>query len=145
MSDSRSESVLSELISDCCTRDHAFGHNNKRPPEEGPDLAVVRAFVEHAFPLSISWALTDKLASLVAEMSVCWVQAGHNVLQVTAALQTQLAIEMPLEEIMDVLFAWEEVHKSRCMPETTKSPRREVVRSSASAGVIYPPFLGSFA
>ena len=26
-----------------------------------------------------------------------------------------------------------------------KSPRREVVRSSAGAGVIYPPFLGSFA
>ena len=27
----------------------------------------------------------------------------------------------------------------------TKSPRREVVRSSAGAGVVYPPFLGSFA
>ena len=26
-----------------------------------------------------------------------------------------------------------------------KSPRREVVRSSAGAGVVYPPFLGSFA
>ena len=26
-----------------------------------------------------------------------------------------------------------------------KSPRREVVRSSAGAGVLYPPFLGSFA
>ena len=26
-----------------------------------------------------------------------------------------------------------------------KSPRREVVRSSAGAGVIYPPFWGSFA
>ena len=29
--------------------------------------------------------------------------------------------------------------------QTIKSPRREVVRSSAGAGVIYPPFLGSFA
>ena len=27
----------------------------------------------------------------------------------------------------------------------TKSPRREVVRSSAGAGVVYPHFLGSFA
>ena len=27
----------------------------------------------------------------------------------------------------------------------SKSPRREVVGSSAGAGVIYPPFLGSFA
>ena len=27
----------------------------------------------------------------------------------------------------------------------TKSPRREVVRSSAGASVVYPPFLGSFA
>ena len=26
-----------------------------------------------------------------------------------------------------------------------KSPRREVVRSSAGADVVYPPFLGSFA
>ena len=26
-----------------------------------------------------------------------------------------------------------------------KSPRREVVRSSAGAGIVYPPFLGSFA
>ena len=28
---------------------------------------------------------------------------------------------------------------------TKKSPRREVVRSSAGAGVVYPPFWGSFA
>ena len=28
---------------------------------------------------------------------------------------------------------------------SAKSPRREVVRSSAGAGVVYPPFLGSFA
>ena len=27
----------------------------------------------------------------------------------------------------------------------SKSPRREVVRSSAGASVVYPPFLGSFA
>ena len=28
--------------------------------------------------------------------------------------------------------------------QTLESPRREVVRSSAGAGVVYPPFLGSF-
>ena len=32
-----------------------------------------------------------------------------------------------------------------CVLPDKKSPRREVVRSSAGAGVIYPPFLGSFA
>ena len=30
-------------------------------------------------------------------------------------------------------------------PVSPKSPRREVVRSSAGAGAVYPPFLGSFA
>ena len=30
-------------------------------------------------------------------------------------------------------------------PWLLKSPRREVVRSSVGAGVVYPPFLGSFA
>ena len=35
------------------------------------------------------------------------------------------------------------LHTHRYHPP--KSPRREVVRSSAGAGVIYPPFLGSFA
>ena len=50
----------------------------------------------------------DKLANGVVEMSVRWIQAGHN------------AIEMPPEKILNVLFAWEEVHKSRYMPETGK-------------------------
>ena len=95
-------------------------NNKKRLAEEEPELAAVRAFVEHAFPLWISRAPADKLANGVAEMSVRWVQAGHNVPQIAAARQAQLAIEMPPEKMMDVLYAWEEVHKSRYMPETGK-------------------------
>ena len=78
------------------------------------------AFVEHAFPFWISRAPADKLANGVAEMSVRWVQAGHNVPQIAAALQAQLAIEMPPEKMMDMLYAWEEVHKSWYMPEIGK-------------------------
>ena len=35
--------------------------------------------------------------------------------------------------------------KGTIVGKKTKSPRREVVRSSAGASVVYPPFLGSFA
>ena len=37
------------------------------------------------------------------------------------------------------------IENTRRQRRQRKSPRREVVRSSAGAGVIYPPFLGSFA
>ena len=70
-------------------------NNKKRPAEEEPELAAVRVFMEHAMPLWISRAPADKLANGVAQISVRWIQAGHNVHQVTTALQAQLAIEMP--------------------------------------------------
>ena len=92
----------------------------KRPAEEEPELAAVRAFVEHAFPLRVTRVSPDKLANGVAEMSVRWVQSGHNVPQVSNALKTQLAMDIPPEKILDILFAWEEVHKSRYLPETRK-------------------------
>ena len=38
-----------------------------------------------------------------------------------------------------------EVTKNDEVDRLAKSPRREVVRSSAGASVVYPPFLGSFA
>ena len=40
--------------------------------------------------------------------------------------------------------AYTPMHGSPVKLSEQKSPRREVVRSSAGAGVIYPPFLGSF-
>ena len=68
--------------------------SKKRPAEEELELAAVRAFVEHAYLLWLARVSPDKLANGVAEMSVRWIQAGHNVPQVAASLQGQLAIEM---------------------------------------------------
>ena len=112
--------------------------SKKRPAEEEPELAAVRAFVEHAYPLLLARVSPYKLANGVAEMAVRWIQAGHNVPQVAAALQGQLAIEMQHDEIVDILFAWEEVHKSRYLPERGKfvpiKQRPESRKSSASEG-----------
>ena len=114
--------------------------NKKRPAKEEPELAAVRAFVEHAYPLWLGLARVslDKLANGVAEMSVRWIQAGHNVPQVAAALEAQLAIEMQHDKIRDILFAWEEVHKSRYLRETGKfvpiKPKPDSRKSSASEG-----------
>ena len=106
----------------------------KRPAEEEPELAAVRAFVEHAFPLWVTRVSPDKLANGVAEMSVRWAQAGHNVPQVSNALKTQLAMDIPPEKILDILFAWEEVHKSRYLPETGKfMPLRQASGSRKSS------------
>ena len=109
-------------------------HVKKRPAEEEPELAAVRAFVEHAFPLWVTRVSPDKLANGVAEMSVRWAQAGHNVPQVSNALKTQLAMDIPPEKILDILFAWEEVHKSRYLPETGKfMPLRQASGSRKSS------------
>ena len=42
-------------------------------------------------------------------------------------------------------FSPKKVRSALDLSAGKKSPRREVVRSSAGAGVVYPPFLGSFA
>ena len=94
--------------------------SKKRSAEEEPELATIRAFVEHAYPLWLATVSPGRRANGVAEMSVRWIQSGHNVPQVTAVLQAQLAIEMPHDQLLDILFAWEEVHKSRYLPETGK-------------------------
>ena len=61
----------------------------KRPAQEEPELAVVRAFMEHAYPLWAARVPQEKLAAAVAEMSVRWAQSEANMPQVTA-LQAQL-------------------------------------------------------
>ena len=94
--------------------------NKKRPAEEELELAAVRAFIEHAFPLWVTRVSPDKLANGVAELSVRWFQAGHNVPQESNAFKTLRTMDIPPEKILDILFAWEEVHKSRYLPETGK-------------------------
>ena len=69
--------------------------SKERPAEEEPELAAVRAFVEHAYPLWLACVSPDKLTNGVAEMSVRWIQCGHNVPQVRAVLQAQMAFETP--------------------------------------------------
>ena len=53
------------------------------------------------------------------------------------ALERRRTGEVPALD-PDFIVGKNELHKR-------KSPRREVVRSSAGASVVYPPFLGSFA
>ena len=113
-------------------------NNKKRRAEEEPELAAIRAFVEHAYPLWLARVSPDKLANGMAKMSVRWIQSGHDVPQVAAALQAQMAIEMPHDKIPGILFAWEEVHKSTYLPETGKcvpiKPKADSRKSSASEG-----------
>ena len=49
------------------------------------------------------------------------------------------------ENAKKIIFGVMLYAKMGILQAVAKSPRREVVRSSAGAGVVYPPFLGSFA
>ena len=64
-----------------------YDNTKKRPAEEQPELAAMRVFIEHPFPLWVSTVFSDKLANGVAELCVRCVQAGHNVPQVTSVLK----------------------------------------------------------
>ena len=52
---------------------------------------------------------------------------------------------VPLGATADIADRRSPSPSAECPENHTESPRREVVRSSAGASGVYPPFLGSFA
>ena len=105
----------------------------KRSLEETSELAHVRAFAEIAFPVWVKRIPSEKIAKLVGELAMRWSVAGHNVPTVAGALHAEVAIKFKVDQMLDLIVAWEDINECQYDPALGKSvkntPKEEVLKS----------------
>ena len=79
-------------------------------------MAQVRAFAETAFPMWVKRMPTEKVAKMVGELALRWSVAGHNVPTVVGALHAELAVKCEVDQMLDLIVAWEEINDCRYDP-----------------------------
>ena len=87
--------------------------DKKRPLEESPELAQVRAFAETAFPRSLKRMPAERVAKLVGELSLRWSTESHHVPTVAGALHAQPVMKIEVEHMLDLIVAWEDINSCK--------------------------------
>ena len=101
-------------------------NDKKRSLEERPDLTQMRAFTETAFPVWLKRMPGEQIAKLVGELSIRWTTAGHNVLTVAGAIHAELGVQPEVDQVLDLVVAWEEINNVRYDPGLGRFVKREV-------------------
>ena len=94
--------------------------DKKNSLEETPKLAQMRAFSETAFPMWLKRMPGEKVVNLVGDLSIRWTVAGHNVPTATGAIHAELGVKLEVDQILDLVAAWEEINSVKYDPALGK-------------------------
>ena len=60
------------------------------------------------------------MAKLVGELSIRWTTAGHNVPTVAGAIHAELGVQLEVDQMLELVVAWEEINSLRYDPALGK-------------------------
>ena len=111
--------------------------DKKRPLSETPELAQMRALAETAFLMWVKRMPSEQLARMVGELSLRWSAEGHNVATVAGAIHAELGMKFEVDQMLDRIAAWENIHKCKYDPAQGKFVKL-LVKSEDPAGKSHP-------